>query len=362
MLNRRKSRLVAAAAVTGTVCALAAATAASATPTPPWSGHQLVPHAFTNATPGLAAINLTDTGVRGTFITWKGQYDDEVHYQVNINGHWSQPFILAGAATSAAPSAASYVDPTSHDAVVVAWKQQGSDNLYYDQGEVASDGAISWTGPVLFTIGSSTTSNRAPSIFFPLNAVDKVIFSYRGPHDHVRYDVGKPDGRAFDFLGSHVIGTAADTHTSAAPDLAEIENSGSAAGTGVIYVFWKNYAAKTISYATTSDPLNDSTTPGDLTWSTATLVPGAATTAGPAASTPLLHGFAPLLLVYKGGGGLEVKYQELSANGPTGTWTAPAPVLTGRSTTAIGPALLNGILATVIPNSSGDIYFHHFSS
>lgn len=361
MLNRPKSRLVAAAAVTGTVCALAVAAAAAATTTTPtWSGRQLVPHAFTNATPGLAAINLTNTGVRGMFITWKGQFNDEVHYQVKIGSRWSRSFILSGAATSAAPSAASYVDPTSHDAVVVAWKQQGSDRIYYDQGQVHSDRTISWTGPKLFTTGSSTTSNRAPSIFFPLNAVDKVIFAYRGPHDHVRYDVGKPDGRHFTFLGSKVIGTAADTHTSAAPDLTEIENQGAQAGTGTIYVFWKNLDAHTISYATTSDPLNSSSaTPGVLTWSAASLVPGGLTTDGPEASTPELHGFAPLLLVYKGPDGLQVKYQELSANG--GTWTTPAPVLSPRSTTAIGPALLNGTLATVESNNSGDIYLHHFS-
>jgi hypothetical protein len=97
-----------------------------------------------------------------------------------------------------------------------------------------------------------------------------------------------------------------------------------------------------------------------LTWSAASTVPGALTTAGPAAATPELHGFAPLLLVYKGHDGLRVLYQELSATG--GTWTTPAPVLAPRSTTAIGPALLNGTLATVMPNSSGDIYLHHFSA
>jgi hypothetical protein len=360
MLNRPKSRLVAAAAVTGTVCAIAAATAALAT-TPGWSGRQLVPHAFTNATPGLAQITLTNTGLRGIFITWKGQFNDEVHYQFKINGRWSKSALLAGAATSAAPSVASYVDPTSHDAVVIAWKQQGSDRIYYDQGQLASNRTINWTGPKLFTTSSDTTSNRAPSIFFPLNAVDKVIFAYRGPHDHVRYDVGKPDGRSFDFLGSKVVGSPTNFKTSAAPDLAEIENQGPQAGTGTIYVFWKNYDAKTISYATTSDPLNGSSaTPGVLTWSTASLVPGALTTAGPAAGTPDLHGFAPLLLVYKGHDGLRVKYQLLSANG--GTWSAPAPVTAPRSTTAIGPALLNGTLATVESNNSGDIYLHHFSA
>jgi hypothetical protein len=359
MLNRPKSRLIAAAAVTGTVCALAAASAASAT-TPTWSGRQLVPHAFTDATPGLAPIQLTNSGKRGTFIVWKGQFGDAVKYKYKIGRRWTATATIPGAETSAAPSAAFYVDPTSHDAEFVVWKQQGSRNIDYSQGQVHGR-TISWTTPKTLTTTIWTGTDRAPTVYFPLNAQDKVLIAYRGPHDHVRVDVGDPSGRGFTFLGSNEIGSAPDTHTSAAPDFAEIEGQGPQAGTGTIYVFWKNLGAKTISYATTPDPLDLTITdPGVLTWSAATVVPGALTTAGPAASTPDLHGFAPLLLVYKAPSGLHVWYQELSA--PGGTWTTPATVIAPRSTTAIGPALLNGKLATVAPNSSGDIYLHKFSA
>ncbi len=62
MLNRPMSSLATAVAAAGTVCALGAATAAAAAPSAPrsWSGPKgPVPHAFSNATPGLTRIFLT---------------------------------------------------------------------------------------------------------------------------------------------------------------------------------------------------------------------------------------------------------------------------------------------------------------
>src|SRR5215475_334132 len=99
-----KSTLVT-AAVTGTVWALAAASTASATTVWPNFPNE-VPAAHTNTTPGLAAFyqNLK----AGTFVVWKGQRDNNVHYKFKVNGKWSASLIIPGAHTDASPAAAFY--------------------------------------------------------------------------------------------------------------------------------------------------------------------------------------------------------------------------------------------------------------
>src|SRR5271169_3861654 len=117
MLHRSKSRLVAAAAAAGTVCALTAAGAATAAVSHPWNGAGSVPGAYTNATPGLSAIYRTGQGVRGTFVTWKGQNSNKVLYKFKIAGKWAGGYV-PGALTTTSPAAAFYIDPNSVDAVI----------------------------------------------------------------------------------------------------------------------------------------------------------------------------------------------------------------------------------------------------
>src|ERR1700722_1705206 len=116
-----KSRLVAAAAAAGTVCALAAAGSALAAPTPLWSKHNpAVPDAFTNTTPALSAIDVN--GLQGTFLAWKGQFDNKVKYKIRINGKWNATKVIPGAATNTSPSAALFATNKGKEAVFVAWK------------------------------------------------------------------------------------------------------------------------------------------------------------------------------------------------------------------------------------------------
>jgi len=336
------------------VCALGAATAAAAAPSAArsWSGpHGPVPHAFSNATPALSPIFLTGTGQNGTLVAWKGKFDNHIHYEAKISGRWSRPQAIPGASTSAGPSIGFYADPTGHDAVLAAWKQLGSSKIRYSQGQTRANGSISWTAPATLP-GSLTRTSTAPAVFFPANAPhDRVIVAWKGPFNHVRYSVGTPAGRGFSWAGSDWLSSATNTTTSAAPALGEVQ-TGTARGT--LYVFWKGYRSTQVRYATTSDPLNlDSH--GHLTWSAATVVPGAATGAGPAASGLRAHAFGPLLLTYKAPRSLQVRFQTLSG----ALWSAPG-VVPGAST-AVGPALLGGLLATTAPDASGSIFFHTFS-
>src|SRR5258708_27249910 len=101
MLHRPKAGLVAVAAAAGTVCALAAASAAIAA-NPPWSkNNPPVPGAFTNATPGLASIVLTNGNVPGTFVIWKGQFNSKIQYKFKIDGSpWSKTATIPVAETT----------------------------------------------------------------------------------------------------------------------------------------------------------------------------------------------------------------------------------------------------------------------
>lgn len=373
MLNRPKSMLAAAAVAAGMVCAVAAAGTAMAT-TPPWSTHNYaIPNAFTNTTPSLSQIALTGQNVNGVFVVWKGQFDNKVHYKFRISGKWSRSLTIPGAYTNTSPAAAYYTDLKGKDSELVVWKTKsrtGFTAIDYSQGVTASDGKISWTWPKVLPGGKYSETSASPAVLFPFNAVHpRVIVAWRGPYDHVRYEIGTEsgaNGRSFNW-GSKTIksswigaGTAADpTTTSAAPALTEIDSN----GTGTVYVFWKgNKTTAPIDYATTPDNPGTGLEGGArIPWTLHGSVPSgtklAETTAAPAVSSASVHGGGPLLLTYKGPTGFFIRFQTLSA----GVWSAYQFVNGNNNTTADATALVNGTLANVARSNSGRIYLHGYA-
>ncbi len=372
MLKRPKSTLAAVAVAAGTVCAVAAAgTAMAATP---WSAtNPAIPDAFTNTTPGLAQIALTSQNINGVFVTWKGQFDNKVNYKFKIDGKWSKSETIPGAATNTSPAAAYYTDLKGKDSELVVWKsisKSGFSAIDYSQGVTASNGTISWTKPTVLPGGLYSETSASPSVLFPLNAVHpRVIVAFRGPYDHVRYEIGTEagaNGRSFtwgtktdksNWIGG---GTKADpTTTSASPALTEIVSG----GVGTVYVFWKGDATTApIDYATTPDnPGTGLDGDASIPWTLHGSVPSgkfvAESTASPAVSSASVHGAGPLLLAYKGPSGFAIRYQTLSG----GVWSAVAFVTGDNNTTADAPALVNGTLANVSRTTSGRIYLHSFT-
>ena len=281
MLHRSKSRLAIAAAA-GTVCALVAAGAAMAGPTPPWSKHNpAVPHAYTNTTPALSQIQVN--GRLGTFLAWKGQADNKVQYKYRLDGTWHATKVIPGAYTNTSPSAALFATKLGKQAVLVAWKSIGKTGglsaIKYSDGVVANNGSIKWTTPHVLPGGLYSETSASPALLFPANATNpRVILAYRGPYSHVRIEIGTEigtAGRSFSWgtkkvKSAWVSGTTAG-ETSAQPALAEIIGSG---GNGIVYVFWKgNSTVAPIYYATTPDTFGKGLD-GDatLTWSAPTAV------------------------------------------------------------------------------------------
>ena len=370
MLHRSKSRLAIAAAA-GTVCALVAAGAAMAGPTPPWSTHNpAVPHAYTNTTPALSQIQVN--GQLGTFLAWKGQADNKVQYKYRLNGTWHATKVIPGAYTNTSPSAALFATKLGKQAVLVAWKSIGKTGglsaIKYSDGVVANNGSIKWTTPHVMPGGLYSETYASPAVLFPANALNpRVIVAYRGPFGHVRIEIGTEigtAGRSFSWgtkkVKSAWVNSSPTTgETSAQPALAEIIGSG---GNGTVYVFWKgNKAIAPIYYSTTPDAAGHGLD-GDatLTWSTpATVSDGptaiAETTGSPAVASADIHGDGPLLLAYKGKGGFFIRYQTLTGTG----WTAHAFVNGNNNTTALGPALVHGTLANV-SRTDARIFLHHY--
>ncbi|HUC21996.1 MAG TPA: hypothetical protein VMA73_04760 [Streptosporangiaceae bacterium] len=369
MLHRSKARLAVAAAA-GTICALAAAGAAMAAPTPPWSkSNPAVPHAFTNTTPALSQIQVN--GRLGTFLAWKGQADNKVQYKYRLNGTWHATKVIPGAYTNTSPSAALFATTLGKQAVLVAWKTIGKNGglsaIDYSDGVVANNGNISWTKPHVLPGGEYSKTSASPALLFPANATHpRVIVAYRGPFSHVRIEIGTEigtSGRSFSWgtkkvKSAWVSGTTSG-ETSAQPALAEILGAG---GNGTVYVFWKgNGAVAPIYYATTTD-LAGSGLDGDatLTWSApSTVADGtgqAQTTGSPAVASADIHGDGPLLLAYKGPSGFYIRYQTFNGT----TWTAHQFVNGNNNTTALGPALVHGTLANV-SRTDARIFLHHYT-
>lgn len=369
MLHRSKSRLAVAAAA-GTVCALIAAGAAAAAPTPPWSKHNpAVPGAFTNTTPALSEIQVR--GEIGTFLAWKGQFNNKVQYKYRLNGKWHATHVIPGAFTNTSPTAALFATKLGKQAVLVAWKALGNGGLSvikYSDGVVANNGSISWTKPHVLPGGEFSETSASPALLFPANATHpRVILAYRGPFDHVRIAIGTEigtAGRGFTWgtrkVKSAFISGSSSAETNAQPALAEILDP--ATGNGTVYVFWKGEGgAAPIRYATTPDKANSGLN-GNATlhW---TLSPApvpdgmgtAQTTGSPAVASADVHGDGPLLLAYKGPLGFNIRFQTFSA----GSWQPHRFVNGDNNTTALGPALVHGILANV-SRTDARIFLHHF--
>jgi hypothetical protein len=372
-----KSRLVAAAAAAGTVCALAAAGAAMAAPTPLWSKHNpAVPNAFTNTTPALSAIDVN--GLQGTFLAWKGQFDNKVQYKIKVNGKWHATKAIPGADTNTSPSAALFATTKGREAVLVAWKtiaHTGLSTIKYSDGVVSNNGSISWTKPVVLPGGKFSHTSASPAVLFPVNTKNaRVIVAYRGPFNHVRVEIGTESGakgRAFTWGTSTVKsawisgGTKAEpTTTSAQPALTEIIGAG---GNGTVYVFWKGNKTgdAPISYASTPDNAGTGLTgAASVHWTllgsvkdSGGLAGLAQTTGSPAVASADIHGDGPLLLAYKGPSGFNIRFQILSA----GVWSQPHKFVNGNNnTTALGPALVHGTLANV-SRTDARIFLHHFN-
>jgi hypothetical protein len=356
-----KSRLITAAAVAGTACALAAAGTASAGTV--WSKSvPTIPHSYTNTTPGLASFE--QNSVFGTFVVWKGQLSNDVYYRYKINGKWSPVRAIPGAHTNSGPAAAFYTNAQSKASEFVAWKALKSNTIYYATGLIGSgkNSALSWTAGRTIAVKGDTLafSDTGPSVLFPLNSPNgRVIISWRGPGHHVRYELGAESGkndRLFTFDKSNWISgnvAAGTTTTSGAPALAEL---GGGSTNGVVYVFWKaDGSGKAISYASLPD--NMGTGIGSK-WTILGRVKYADSTSAPAASAYVpTHGTGPLMLAYKGPSGDFTRYQLFNGT----TWTGVQYVPAKDNKTAIGPALFGNTLVNVSPTSSGVMYVHTYS-
>jgi hypothetical protein len=370
MLHRSKARLAVAAAA-GTVCALAAVGAAMAAPTPPWSkSNPAVPDAFTNTTPALSQIQVN--GRLGTFLAWKGQFDNKVQYKYRLNGTWHATKVIPGASTNTSPSAALFATTLGKQAVLVAWKSIGKtgglSTIKYSDGVVANNGNISWTKPAVLPGGELSETSASPALLFPANATHpRVILAYRGPFDHVRIEIGTEignAGRSFSWgtkkvKSAWVSGTTTG-ETSAQPALTEILGAG---GNGTVYVFWKGEGAVApIYYATTTDLAGHGLDGNaSLTWSAPTTVADgkgiAETTGSPAVASADIHGDGPLLLAYKGDAGFNIRYQTFNGS----AWTTNLFVGGNNNTTALGPALVHGTLANV-SRTDAKIFLHHYNA
>jgi hypothetical protein len=367
-----KSRLVAVAAAAGAVCALATAGSAMAA-TPNWSPHNpAVPNAYTNTTPALSQIQVN--GQLGTFLAWKGQYDNKVQYKYRLNGKWHGTAAIPGATTDTSPTAALFATTLGSQAVFVAWKSGGASNLSaikYSDGIVGAGGKINWTKPVTLPGGFYSKTSASPAVLFPANAKNpRVILAYRGPYDHVRVEIGTEigaAGRRFSWgtktVKSAIVDNVSGGLTSGQPALAEILGVG---GNGYIYVAWTSklsHGVGTVNYSSTTDTVA-SGLDGDasLTWSAFATVTDATglhglaeTTGSPAVSSANIHGAGPLLLAYKGPSGFNIRYQTFNG----ASWTSHQFVTGNNNTTALGPALVHGTLASV-SRTDGKIFLHQY--
>jgi hypothetical protein len=361
------ARLATAVTAAGVVTALGAATAVAA-PSLSWSGPSApIPGAFTNSSPAISSVAFPGPIGQGTIVAWRGRGPaGHIFYKFRTptfrGGHWSALGKIPGV-TSSAPAIRSYVDPLGNDALIAVWTGPFDHHIFYSQGETHADGTINWTSAsVLPPSVAYTPTVTGPSAWFPNNA-NVVVVAWRAPFNHVRYTIGTPGlgatARNFTWAASAVVPnppTTSKVHcivapcTSATPSVAEIQTG---TGVGTMYIFWKALDSDAIFYSTTTD--GPSTNWNHLVWSGPTQVPGpgAATTNGPAASA--LGFFGPLLLVYKGPGGVHVRFQTLTGT----TWSPVAFVPT--TFTAVGPALRGGTLATTTPTSAGNIILHFFS-
>lgn len=359
MFRRPMTRLAITATAAGTICALGAG-AASAAPHASWSGPRLVPGAITNNSPTISSITFPVVHGQGHIVGWRARgVSGPILYKYKVpglhKGHWSATGKVPGN-TSSAPAFASYTDPFGHSAVLAVWTGPADHHIWFSQGETKADGAISWNkATVLPKNVADTNTITGPTVMFA-NHTYRVIISWRGPANHVRFTVGTPHRRSFVFSGSRAVPGPNVTKncknapcTGNTPALAEVSSSSTA---GTIYFFWRQLSSRAIRYATTADSAANLASP---TFTPPVKVPGAASLAGPAASNTGLNGFGELLLAYKTPRSTAVHFQTLSKTG----WSTPATVPTTHTLTA--PALLLNVLATTTPAPVGNIVLHVFT-
>jgi hypothetical protein len=346
----KRSRLVAAVAVAGTICALGAASAASAAPPPGWSGKiGPVPHAFTNGSPALTTVSFGNTSDTQTLVAWKGQGGAHIWYAasptIGVKSSWSPRAEIPGAVGNSAPSIASYRDPNGRNAVLAVWRGNGG-RIKYAQGETQFGQTITWTAVGTLPKSQWNVSSLSPAVFFPLHRYVAVV-AFRGPHNHIRYIEGIPSHRGFKWSASTQVSTTVEA--SSGPAIAEVQTTTSK---GQIFVFWKGLHTNQINYSTTTDPLAAG---GKVAWTAATALTGSVSSAAPAASSVGPHGSGAMMLAYKVPHHAHVDFRTLSG----GVWSSPAAV--PSSQTVFGPALVRGELATTSATSAGNIFFHVFS-
>ena len=360
MLRRPLTRLVSAAAMAGTLCAMGAS-AAFAAPGALWSGPgQPVPGALTNDSPALSRISFPNPIGQGLLVAWRGRgVAGHVFYKyrTTIRPHWSQTGVLSGALTSSAPAVGSYTDPLGRNAVIVVWAGHLDRHIWYSQGETRPDGTIGFTKPAFLpnSIAYASTFN-APTVFFPDHR-NVAMVAWRAPFNHVRYSIGVPAGRNFRWSQSAVVPgnppSPSSAHCTVAPctsDSPVVTEQTTGTSSGQIFVFWKQLGTRDVFYAATTD--DDTTNWSHLSWTGPTQVPGAVTLTAPAASVPTLNSIGPLLLVYKAPFSTHVRFQTLTGT----TWSTAATIPATR--TAVAPALLRNLLATTTPGTIGNIVLH----
>jgi len=369
MFRRPMTRLAIAAVAAGTICALGAS-AAMAAPSVPWSGPKgPVPGAITNDTPAVSSITFPGTGGTGVIVGWRQRANaGHIFYRdksSGINkGKWSKLAELPGAnaVTSSAPVFRSYIDPYGRNAIVAFWTGPADHHIWFEQGQTQANGTLTWDNAAVIpaTVLDTNTSN-APAVLFTNNAY-RIIVSWRGPANHVRYSVGIPDHRGFKWGASAIVPGPASTKpctngpcTADTPALAEVQTGTS---TGTVYFFWRQLGSDDILYSSTADSAANLAKPvftGPVVVPGVTATTPAETNEAPAASDSTLSGFGPLLLAYKAPENTNVKYQTLTG----ATWSVPAVVPTTH--TAASPALSQNILATTTPAADGHVIWHVFS-
>ncbi len=359
MFSRPMTRLAIAAAAAGTICAFGAS-AASAAPTTGWSGHVLVPGAITNNTATTSSITFPGALGGGTIVAWKQKLTPgHIFYKIKIPGRrWSAKLEVPGATalTNTAPVIRSYVDPHGRNAVLAVWTGRLDHHIWYEQGETKADGTINWNNAtVLPQKVLYTDTTNAPAVLFTNHAY-RVIFSWRGPANHVRFVIGRPNSRGFVWSKSAIVPGAPVTSncvgapcTADTPALAEVQDS---ATTGTVYFFWRQLGSDAVLYSTVADP----SLLTSLSFTGPTTDTGVATDVAPAASDSTLSGFGPLLLVYKVAGSTDVNYQTLTGT----TWSAPAQLIATHTTDA--PSLSVNRLSTTTPGADGNVLLQGFSN
>jgi hypothetical protein len=365
MFSRSMTKFAIAAAAAGTICTLGAGAAFAAPSSAGWSGPKgPVPGAITNSTPTISSITFPGPIGQGTIAGWRARGNSgNVFFKYRAanlrKGKWSKKFQLTGANASSGPVFRPYVDPLGRNAVLAVWTGHLDHHIWFKQGETNGGGSIKWTkAAVLPSKVQFTNTTNAPSVLFT-NHVFRVVLTWRGPANHIRFVVGVPSGRGFSWSNSAIVpGPSVTSNCKGAPCTANtpaIAEQQVNATTGNIYFFWRQLSSSNIMYSTTADTAANLAKPK---FSGPTQVPGvhAHTILGPAASDSTLSGFGPLLLAYKTPGSTDVRFQTFNGS----TWSTPAIVPTTHTT--VSPSLFINILGTTTPGLDGNIIWHVFSN